>query len=108
VKTPVPALKVNFNTELDMECALLGEAGWHTKAIARATHLTPSQVLYRLKRAGVRRVDYRNGVSEIAKYVKNQLKHQATDRQLQLAEQLGPQIRKLNKRYVKQSLKKIV
>lgn len=58
----------------DLECALLGKAGWHTQAIAEATGLTQSQVTYRLGRAGVKRADYRNGQSEMAKFVLAQIR----------------------------------
>lgn len=64
---PMP---VNFElNDLDLECALLGEAGWHTQAIARETQLTPSQVQYRLGLAGVKRANYRNGQSDMASFI---------------------------------------
>jgi ABC-type hemin transport system substrate-binding protein len=39
------------------------------KPIAEETGMSPGQVLYRLKQAGVKRKDYRNGSSGMAKIV---------------------------------------
>jgi hypothetical protein len=64
---PMP---VDFElNDVDQEIALLGEAGWHTKAIARTTQMTASQAQYRLGMAGVKRKNYRDGKSEMAKFV---------------------------------------
>jgi hypothetical protein len=45
----------------DRELGDLGEAGWHTRAIAAEVGLSPGQVLYRLRQAGVKRKSYRDG-----------------------------------------------
>lgn len=50
----------------DFECVLLGSLGFSTRLIQNRTGLTPSQVAYRLRRAGVKRADYRNGESTLA------------------------------------------
>jgi hypothetical protein len=50
----------------DFECVLLGSLGFSTRLIQSRTGLTPSQVGYRLRRAGVKRADYRNGESPLA------------------------------------------
>jgi hypothetical protein len=50
----------------DFKCALLGSLGFSTKLIMEHTELTPSQVGYRLRKGGIRRMDYRNGESEVA------------------------------------------
>jgi hypothetical protein len=72
---PVQALPVDFEiNDHDCECALLGKAGWHTAAIARATNLSPSQVQYRLGLAGVKRRDYRDGNSEMSHFMLAQMR----------------------------------
>lgn len=64
------AKSVDFKfNDVDLEVALLGEAGWHTKSIARKTRLTESQVLYRLGLAKIKRSDYRNGKSAVASLI---------------------------------------
>jgi hypothetical protein len=50
----------------DLHAAVLGSLGMTTDAIAAATGLTPSQVNYRLRIAGVKRADYRRGTSVLA------------------------------------------
>lgn len=54
------------NTE-DHECALLGAMGFSTRFIWRETSLSDGQIAYRLKKASIRRMDYRNGDSDLAK-----------------------------------------
>lgn len=53
----------------DRMCAILGAMGFATSFIQRETGLTPSQITYRLKKAGIRRIDYRNGTSRAAKLI---------------------------------------
>ncbi|HLX61047.1 MAG TPA: hypothetical protein VKX17_07170 [Planctomycetota bacterium] len=50
----------------DFLCALLGSLGFSTKFIVDRTDLTPGQISYRLRRAGVKRADYRNGESALS------------------------------------------
>lgn len=50
----------------DFKCALLGSLGFSTKLIMEHTELTPSQVGYRLRKGGIKRMDYRNGESAVA------------------------------------------
>ena len=50
----------------DFKCALLGSLGFSTKLIMEHTELSPSQVGYRLRKGGIRRMDYRNGESALA------------------------------------------
>jgi hypothetical protein len=62
--------KVNFKEELmDFRVAVLGALGWSTAAIVSKTSLTPCQVTYRLKKASLKRSDYRSGYSGIAEYL---------------------------------------
>jgi predicted transcriptional regulator len=68
--------------DVDLEIALLGEAGWHAHAIAEEVRLTKSQVHYRLGLAGVKLKNYRNGKSEMSKFVVSMIKarHSAKER----------------------------
>jgi hypothetical protein len=50
----------------DFKCALLGSLGFSTKFIMEHTEFSPSQIGYRLRMGGIRRLDYRNGESTIA------------------------------------------
>jgi hypothetical protein len=52
---------------IEIEVVVRGELGHYTRAISRATGLTESQVQYRLTKANVKRSDYRDGTSWIAK-----------------------------------------
>jgi len=58
-----------FSNDADYECAVLGSMGFSTKCIIRHTKLRPGQITYRLKRAAIRRIDYRDGSSETATLV---------------------------------------
>jgi hypothetical protein len=63
-------MKVDFELNVtDQECGLLGEAGWHTNAIAEAVGITPSQVQYRLGLGGIKRATYRNGKNDMATFI---------------------------------------
>jgi hypothetical protein len=61
--------RVDWNNTEDVQCAILGSLGMSTKCISDKTGLSPCQVTYRLGRANIRRVDYRNGDSYVAKRV---------------------------------------
>lgn len=58
-----------LNNPKDMKVAVLGSLGLSTAYIAAVTGFTSGQVIYRLTKGSVRRNDYRNGHSQIAKYV---------------------------------------
>lgn len=53
----------------DYECAYLGALGFSTRYIASKTGLTNGKIGYRLKKATIRRMDYRNGESRFASIV---------------------------------------
>jgi hypothetical protein len=53
----------------EIEVVVRGELGHYTRAIARATGLSESQVQYRLTKAGVLRRTYREGGSQISRSV---------------------------------------
>lgn len=55
-----------FRETEDYECALLGAMGFSTRFILSRTSLRQGQVTYRLKKAHIRRADYRNGDNEMA------------------------------------------
>lgn len=58
--------RVDFLTNpADFEVAFLGSLGLSTDFISAKTGLTPSQVLYRLKAAQVKRSYYRSGESGV-------------------------------------------
>ena len=61
--------RITFMEAQDLEVVILGECGWHTKAIAQRTKLTNAQVQYRLGKALVRRLDYRNGLSQNSRVI---------------------------------------
>lgn len=63
---PVRPQRVRLFHGKDFLCALLGSLGFSTKFIMGRTALTPGQISYRLRRAGVKRSDYRNGESSLS------------------------------------------
>src|SRR5262245_61956494 len=70
---PLPKAKakpVDFlHDVMDLRAAVLGTLGFSTVAIMERCGYTTSQVIYRLKKAQVRRANYRSGDSEMAKFV---------------------------------------
>lgn len=56
----------------DYECAFLGALGMSTRAIEHKTGLTPGKITYRLKKATIKRMDYRNGTSQFAAIILRQ------------------------------------
>lgn len=71
--TTYPKLKATprrvdlLNNPADFQCVALGAQGFSTKFLSERTGLTPCQVTYRLHAASIRRCDYRNGHSAVAK-----------------------------------------
>lgn len=62
--------RVNPFTEAnDFTAALMGDLGFSTHAVVEMTGLTKSQVGYRLNKFGIKRANYRNGVSLGARVV---------------------------------------
>lgn len=57
----------------DLEAAVLASMGFSTDFIQAKTGLSPGQIGYRLKRAGVKRAEYRSGNSALARMVLGQL-----------------------------------
>ena len=58
-----------FRNSDDLEAVVLAGLGFSTALIVKKTGLTPCQVSYRLGKARVKRSDYRNGGSQVAKVV---------------------------------------
>lgn len=63
-----------FGISEDYETAFLGQLGFSTRCIQRHTRLRPGQIAYRLRRAHIRRVDYRDGTSDTATIVLRSLR----------------------------------
>jgi hypothetical protein len=105
---PVEPLPVDFElNEHDLECALLGKAGWHTSAIANATNLSPSQVQYRLGLAGVKRRDYRDGKSEMSYFVLAQMRARSNaKKRMASANKLPHEIEAMQEQFVEHLDKK--
>lgn len=71
-KAPRP---VNFfDVADDFEAAFLGSLGFSTRCIMKHTKLRPGQITYRLRKAEIRRIDYRDGTSDTAKQVLKSLR----------------------------------
>lgn len=67
--------RVDFlGNDHDYEAAFLGSLGFSTKCIMSRTKLRPGQVTYRLKKASIRRIDYRDGTSDMASLVLRQMR----------------------------------
>lgn len=62
-------LRVHWTSDEDLQCAILAALGFSTQMIAERTGLTNSQITYRLKKAAIKRADYRNGESAMAQRV---------------------------------------
>jgi hypothetical protein len=67
-RKPTKPIKVRWEDPTQMLVARLGSLGRTTRSICIATGFTPCQVTYRLAAAGIKRMDWRDGSSPIAKY----------------------------------------
>jgi len=65
---PMTVTFLNGKTH-DFEVALLGSYGFSRRYAVEQTGLTPSQITYRLHKAGIRLRDYRDGTNVAAKAV---------------------------------------
>lgn len=64
------ARSVDFFQEAeDFECAMLGSLGFATNYIMEQTGLSFGQVIYRLGKAGIRRMDFRHGKTAMARFL---------------------------------------
>lgn len=73
MKSPSPNNKprrVDFlGNDDDYEAAFLGSLGFSTRCIISKTKLSGGQITYRLRKAAIRRIDYRDGTSDMATLV---------------------------------------
>jgi len=74
--------RIDYRAAENFLCCRLALLGFSTALIVRKCNLTTSQVCYRLRKASIRRWDYRNGESEIAGIVIQQTQ-KATRRDLE-------------------------
>lgn len=58
--------RVTWTSDDELRCAILAGMGFSTQFIMEETGLTQSQITYRLKKAAIKRADYRNGGSAMA------------------------------------------
>lgn len=70
-----------FRYDEDREAAILGAMGFSSRFIAERTRLTFGKITYRLKKARIRRIDYRDGHSDMALLVLRNL-HTVGEKQL--------------------------
>lgn len=61
--------RVQWTSDEDLQCAIMGAMGFSTKFIGEQTGLSPCQISYRLKKGSIKRADYRNGDSAMAQRV---------------------------------------
>jgi hypothetical protein len=58
-----------LHDKMDFEVAMLASLGFSTEMIMQHTGYSFSQVTYRLHKAGVKRMEYRNGTSPVAQAI---------------------------------------
>ncbi len=81
---PIP---VNFRTDAScIEAAVLAMMGCSTKLIMKRTGFTACQTTYRLKKADIRRADFRNGENKAFEIVYNRARGQIIN---QIAQTIG-------------------
>jgi hypothetical protein len=62
-------MRVTWTQDDELRCAILAGMGFSTKFIMEETGLTACQISYRLRKAAIKRADYRNGQSAVAERV---------------------------------------
>lgn len=95
------ALPVDFeNDPTQREVGHLADAGLFTRAIARETGLSESQVTYRLGILKVRRARYRDGTSQMAKLVVSAIHARAAMQdQMEVARRMHQHLGKMTERF---------
>lgn len=77
----------------DHECALLGALGFSSNFIMKQTGLeTVGKVTYRLKKAEIRRMDFRNGTSPWAKLMLRNMRDVAEPRLTEYLKRYSPKL----------------
>lgn len=74
----------------DNECALLGALGFSGRYIERKTGLTLGKVEYRLRKAEIRRTDFRNGEGRWAKMMLSNMRDITQPRLTEYLRQFSP------------------
>lgn len=59
-------MRVQWASDEDLQCAILGGMGFSTRMIMEHTGLSACQVSYRLSKGRIKRRDYRDGHSDVA------------------------------------------
>lgn len=62
-------IRVTWTSDDELRCAILAGMGFSTRFIIAETGLTACQISYRLRKATIKRADYRNGESAMAERV---------------------------------------
>ena len=75
MKTSVPARIVRLGEGDDFQAVLWASLGRSYRFIQSKTGLTYCQIGYRLRKAGVRTTDYRNGLGVIAEEIDRRIIH---------------------------------
>jgi hypothetical protein len=76
----------------DYECALLGALGFSSRYIQSKTGLRNGQITYRLRKAQISRMDFRNGQSVYAKLVLRNMRSVAEPKLIKELYQLTPPV----------------
>lgn len=87
-----PRLVDYMHNREDYECALLGALGFSSRYIQSKTGLRNGQITYRLQKAHIRRMDFRNGDSVYAKLVLRNMRSVAEPKLIKELYQLTPPI----------------
>src|SRR5256885_451179 len=88
----------------DHECALLGALGFSSNYILSQTGLTPGQIGYRLKKAEISRMDFRNGSSPWAKMMLRNMKETTEPRLTEYLKRYQPKPEKQRGKYGRSSV----
>ena len=87
-----PRLVDYMHVKEDYECALLGALGFSSRYIQGKTGLRTGQITYRLRKAHISRMDFRNGQSVYAKMVLRNMRAVAEPKLIKELYQLTPPI----------------
>jgi hypothetical protein len=85
-----PRLVDYMHVKEDYECALLGTLGFSSRYIQSKTGLRNGQITYRLRKAHISRMDFRNGQNVYAKLVLRNMRAVAEPKLIKELYQLTP------------------
>lgn len=89
-ETHRPRLVDYMHVREDYECALLGALGFSSRYIQSKTGLRTGQITYRLRKAQISRMDFRNGQGVYAKMVLRNMRAVAEPKLIKELYQLTP------------------